>query len=222
MPIEMRKLVLVIFALGATSLYLGFAVWGEGGLRPFFAQPALIVLAAMTLFMAAAAPFTAGNLSSGEKEDRGNRWVLAIFNLLGPITGFVPAWSDRAGFWVIDGETTRWLGIALYVVGSVLRMVPVLVLGRRFSGLVAIQPDHQLVTTGIYAKVRNPSYVGLLVQTIGWGLAFRSWFGALIALVMLGPLIARMGSEERLLGEHFGARYAAYKARTWRLIPWLY
>ncbi len=35
-------------------------------------------------------------------------------------------------------------------------------------------------------------------------------------------LIARMNAEERLLEDTFGAEYRAYRARTWRLVPYLY
>ena len=52
----------------------------------------------------------------------------------------------------------------LFAVGGALRIWPVFVLGRRFSGLVAIQPGHTLVTTGIYSVIRNPSYLGLLIM----------------------------------------------------------
>jgi protein-S-isoprenylcysteine O-methyltransferase Ste14 len=38
----------------------------------------------------------------------------------------------------------------------------------------------------------------------------------------LPVVIARIASEERLLGETFGAEYEAYRARTWRLIPYAY
>ncbi|MGE0576529.1 MAG: hypothetical protein AB7F22_18075 [Reyranella sp.] len=45
----------------------------------------------------------------------------------------------------------------LYAGGGVQRLGPVFVLGRRFSGLVAIQPGHTLVTSGLYGTIRNPS-----------------------------------------------------------------
>lgn len=110
----------------------------------------------------------------------------------------------------------------LYVVGCTLRLWPVFVLGDRFSGLVAIQPGHALVTTGIYGVIRNPSYLGLLVTMLGWSLAFRSAIGVLLMALMLVPLVARIRAEEKLLGEQFGAEYDAYRARTWRLFPGLY
>jgi protein-S-isoprenylcysteine O-methyltransferase Ste14 len=122
----------------------------------------------------------------------------------------------------LGGDWVRWLGVVLFALGGVLRIVPVFVLGRRFSGLVAIQPGHTLVTTGIYGTIRHPSYLGLIVMMLGWALAFRSLLGVVLAALTIMPLIARMNSEEALLADQFGAEYAAYRARTWRLIPGLY
>jgi hypothetical protein len=94
--------------------------------------------------------------------------------------------------------------------------------GRLVDELVAIQPGHTLVTSGIYGLVRHPSYLGLLVNALGWGLAFRSGVGLLLTALMIPPLLARIRAEERLLGRQFGAEYDAYCARTSRLIPGLY
>ena len=95
-------------------------------------------------------------------------------------------------------------------------------LGRRFSGLVAIQPEHRLVSSGLYGVIRHPSYLGLFVLSLGWGLAFRSGVGVILAVLTLPVLLARIDAEERLLSETFGAEYDAYRARTWRLIPYVY
>jgi protein-S-isoprenylcysteine O-methyltransferase Ste14 len=111
----------------------------------------------------------------------------------------------------------------LFTVGCVLRLWPVFVLGKRFSGLVAIQKDHTLVTSGIYGVIRNASYLGLVITVIGWGLAFRSLIGVLFtAAVLVPPLIARIHAEEAMPRSQFGAEYDAYSARTSRLIPGLY
>jgi len=213
-----------IFVLGLITGFLqfGLAILAFGGWKAFFSHPALVALALVTLAMMAVAPFTSGNVSSGVQEDRGNRWVLAVFSLIALASAIVPPYADRMGLWTIGGETTRWVGIALYILGSVLRLWPVFVLGSRFSGLVAIQPGHTLETQGIYSLVRNPSYLGMIILMLGWGLAFRGWSGVAIALLLLIPLVARIRAEERLLRAHFGATYDAYAARTWRLIPGIY
>jgi protein-S-isoprenylcysteine O-methyltransferase Ste14 len=199
--------------------YFVLAVLGWGGLRHFFADPARMALAVVLLAMALASLFAAGNLSSGVREDRGNRWVLAAFGVLGLLDGFLPAYTDRFGFATIDGEVVRWIGVLVFAAGGVLRLWPVYVLGNRFSGLVAIQPGHTLVTSGIYGVIRHPSYLGALLIMLGWALAFRSAVGVLIALIIVVPLLARIRAEEALLSDQFGPEYDAYRARTWRLIP---
>jgi protein-S-isoprenylcysteine O-methyltransferase Ste14 len=205
-----------------TAVYLALAVLGWGGLAAFFSHPALIALAVAVFVMAGASFFAGGNLSPGVREDRGNRWVLIAFLLLGLLDAYLPAYTDRKELWTIDGDTTRWLGVVLFIVGGALRLWPVFVLGDRFSGLVAIQPGHTLVTRGIYGVIRHPSYLGLLINSLGWGLAFRSGVGVLLTALMIPPLLARIRAEERMLRMQFGDEYDAYCARTSRLVPGLY
>jgi protein-S-isoprenylcysteine O-methyltransferase Ste14 len=213
---------MVLLTVLATLVYLGLAVLGWGGIAAFFAHPARIALALVLVVLAGVGLFSRGNLSRGVREDRDNRWVIGAFGLLGLLSAYIPAWTDRTGFWTIDGDAARWLGVVLFAAGGALRLWPVFVLGRRFSGLVAIQPGHALVTTGLYGVVRNPSYLGLLVNALGWALAFRSGVGVLLAALMIPPLVARIRAEERLLQSQFGAAYAAYRRRTWRLVPGLW
>jgi protein-S-isoprenylcysteine O-methyltransferase Ste14 len=205
----------------STAMYLGLAVLGWGG-AAFFANPARVVLVIVTFAMALVAMFAGGNLSSGVREDRGNRWVLPVFTLIGLLDGFLPAYTDRIGFWTLDANAIRWLGIAIFAVGGVLRLWPVFVLGRRFSGLVAIQPGHTLVTSGIYRVIRHPSYFGLCLTVFGWALCFRSGVGLLLAALLILPLVSRIHAEERLLEAQFGEEYRAYARITSRLIPGIY
>jgi len=209
-------------AVLGTMAYLALAVIGWGGPAAFFANPARTALVVVALVLAVAACFVGGNLSSGIREDRGNRWVLGAFAVLSILQAWLPAYTDRIELWTIDDDTIRWIGVVLAAIGGALRLWPVYVLGNRFSGLVAIQQGHTLVTNGIYSAIRNPSYLGLLMNGLGWSLAFRSVAGVLLTALMLIPLIARMNSEERLLQSEFGAEYDAYRARTSRLIPGLY
>lgn len=218
----MKLWVRVILTLVSSAAYLLLGVLGWGSFAAFFAHPALIALTVVLCVVALWALGAGGNLSSGVREDRDNRWVLLWFAAIGLAIGFVPAWTDRLGFWTLDGDAIRWPGVALFAGGCVLRIWPVFVLGDRFSGLVAIQPGHTLVTTGIYGTIRNPSYLGMLVMLLGWSLAFRAGAGLLLTALIVPPLVARMNAEERILHEQFGAAYDAYRARTWRLIPWAY
>ncbi len=176
----------------------------------------------VTVALGLASFFTEGHIGSGVREDRSNRWVLAAFSVLGLADAYLPAFTDRHDFLTFGGDGNRWFGVALYAIGGVLRLAPVFVLGRRFSGLVAIQPDHRLATDGLYRVIRHPSYLGLFLIALGWGLAFRAGVGVAIAVMMLLVVLARIEAEERLLSETFGAEYDAYRARTWRLFPCVY
>ncbi len=203
-------------------LYLGLAALGLGGAAAFLSHPPLIALALVFIALSIVALFAGGNVSPGVREDRGNRWVLPAIVAIGFADAYLPAWSDRRGIWTIDGDATRWLGVVLVFIGGLLRVLPVFQLGNRFSGLVAIQPGHTLAIDGFYRVIRHPSYLGLLIGGLGWGLAFRSGIGVLLALLLVPPVLARVASEEALLRSQFGAPYDAYRARTWRLIPGIY
>ena len=218
----MSKPVLALASAGGVVAFLGLAILGWGGFDAFFANPARIALVVATAAMVVAGLLSSANLSTGEREDRSNRWIIGALGLIGLLSAWLPAYTDRKEFWVLDGDAVRWLGVALYAGGGALRLWPVFILGRRFSGLVAIQPGHMLVTDGLYSRIRNPSYLGLLILSLGWTLAFRSGAGVLLAALNIPPLIARMNSEERLLHTQFGQEYEAYRARTWRLLPGVY
>jgi protein-S-isoprenylcysteine O-methyltransferase Ste14 len=213
---------LALFTTISLAVYLGLAVAGAGGASRFFSHPPLIVLTAITIVLGVASLFTEGHIGSGVREDRSNRWVIVALGALGFADAYLPAYTDQHDILTFGGEGVRWFGVSLYAVGGVLRIAPVFVLGRRFSGLVAIQPGHRLVTGGIYGVIRHPSYLGLLVNALGWGLAFRAGVGVFIAVLMFLVVLARIEAEERLLRVTFGVEYDAYRARTWRLIPYLY
>src|SRR5215469_7407730 len=213
----MRSAFRLAFILIGICAYAGLAVLGWGGLRPFFSHPALTALVVVLFALSILSFFAGGNVNAGVREDRGNRWVIAVIVIIGLLNAYLPAYTDRKELWTIDGGAVRWLGVVLFAAGGALRIWPVFVLGRRFSGLVAIQRGHTLVTHGIYGVIRHPSYLGLLVGSLGWALAFRSALGVLLTALLLPPLFARINAEERLLRSHFGDEYEAYRRRTSRL-----
>ncbi len=215
----LRLAALTVLSLAA---YLGLAIGGAGGARRFFSHPPLIAVTVVTIALGFAALFSEGHIGAGVREDRSNRWVIAALTALGLIDAYLPAYTDRIDFLTFGGDAVRWVGFFVYSIGGALRLAPVFVLGRRFSGLVAIQPGHRLVTTGLYGVIRHPSYLGLFLLALGWGLAFRSGVGVIIAVLMLIVVLARIDAEERLLSETFGAEYDAYRTRTWRLMPYIY
>jgi len=126
----------VITGLVAIVIQFGLAIAAWGGWGPFFVHPAFRTLAGVTLVLAVLAVFSGGGLSAGEKEDRSNRWVLGAFSVIALVMAFFSSYTDRVGCWTLDGDATRWVGVAVLFFGGLLRIIPVYVLKNRFSGLV--------------------------------------------------------------------------------------
>jgi protein-S-isoprenylcysteine O-methyltransferase Ste14 len=112
---------------------------------------------------------------------------------------------------------TNWtavqtLGLCLAVIGFVLLTVARFQLGNSFS----VTPQaKQLVTRGIYSKIRNPIYVFGLLFLFGYILLLGRFTWLLAIVVLIGLQIWRARKEARVLEEKFGEDYRAYRARTW-------
>src|SRR5262245_51213799 len=94
---------LLLATILATFAYLGLAILGWGGFTAFFSHPALIALTIAVFVLSGVALFSSGNLSPGVREDRGNRWVIMAFALIGLLLAYLPAYTDRKGVWILDG-----------------------------------------------------------------------------------------------------------------------
>jgi len=97
------------------------------------------------------------------------------------------------------------------------------VLGKYFTATVQIQEDHQLIKAGPYRYIRHPSYLGILILTLGNGIALANWISLplCVALPAIG-IIQRIEVEEKELYRHFGEHYRDYRKSTWRIIPHIY
>jgi len=84
---------------------------------------------------------------------------------------------------------------------------------------VAVESDQKVISTGPYAIVRHPYYVGLLVWILATPLALGSWWGLLMLAPMVLVIASRIRYEERFLNEHLHG-YAAYcQSLRYRLVP---
>jgi protein-S-isoprenylcysteine O-methyltransferase Ste14 len=213
--------VLSILALFGVS-FVAFAL-GRGDWTEFFRSPARVGAIVVSLALSVLVVFSGfGGMNPGKKEDRGNRWIFGPVIVLTLGMAVLPAYLDGRDLWTTDEAVTPYVGVALLTLGGVLRLAAVFVLGRRFTGLVAIQEGHRLQTGGLYRYIRHPSYAGALLYIVGFVLVFRCWLGLLLVAATFAILLARMNAEEALLESEFGEEYASYRRRTWRLMPWVY
>ncbi len=125
----------------------------------------------------------------------------------------------KAGFGLLP-DWSYYIGIAVMLVGIMIRQYAIAVLGRYFSQILGVQEEHKIVETGPYRLVRHPSYTGVLVFFVGMGLAVQSWAALFIDIAIFGLVYGyRIHVEEKVLVKELGNSYAQYMKRTKRLIP---
>lgn len=216
------RTLIVAVAIIQLAISIGLSAVGWGSLETLLAHPARAAFVALMIIVTAVALLSPVNLSRGERENVRGRLIFIPSAIGVAVLAWLMPYMDRHDTWTIDGDTARYLGVTAMLIGSILRVWPMFVLGHRFSGLVAIQPDHRLVTTGPYRYVRNPSYAGMMIGMAGWALVFRSSVGLVSTALGLVLLLSRIRDEESLLASQFGPEYAEYCRRTWRLVPGVY
>jgi protein-S-isoprenylcysteine O-methyltransferase Ste14 len=114
------------------------------------------------------------------------------------------------------------LGALLYFPGLALVVSGRLSLGRMYfvssSFGAQLYADHRLVTSGPFALVRHPMYLGILLTSLGGILLYRTWTFVFVALNMPG-LVIRAWREEQALAAAFGEQWQAYCRETPACIP---
>ena len=90
------------------------------------------------------------------------------------------------------------------------------------SGTIEVGSEQKVITTGPYALVRHPMYIGALVMLIGVPLALGSWWGLLTIALMVVVLVWRLLDEENFLAKRLEG-YSEYQSRVrYRLLPFIW
>ena len=129
----------------------------------------------------------------------------------------VPALDHRLG----------WSKMPLYVpiAGDVLVAVGFLIIFLVYkentfaSATIEIAPDQKVISTGLYALVRHPMYMGALLLLVGMSLSLGSWWGLCVFLLFIPALAWRVFDEERFLAKNLPG-YSEYLDKVrYRLVP---
>jgi protein-S-isoprenylcysteine O-methyltransferase Ste14 len=114
----------------------------------------------------------------------------------------------------------RWVGVGLLSGGIALLWVAHHHLDRSFNSFVGTREEQKLVTSGPYSYIRHPIYTAYFMNYLGGGLLASHWVLTFIPLIFFGILVInRMGKEEAMLREEFGADYQDYARKTGMLLP---
>ena len=114
----------------------------------------------------------------------------------------------RPGPW----STARWTGLGIALPAAVLLFVARWQLGRSFSFTTHAR---ELVTHGLYSKIRNPIYVFSGLMLAGIVIALQRPYALLFLLILIPVQLLRANKEAKVLDAKFGETYREYKAKTW-------
>lgn len=108
-------------------------------------------------------------------------------------------------------ETRLPLGLLLIVLGGLLAYGGLRSFGRAGTAANPYAPSSTLATTGVYAYVRNPMYVGVMLMVGGIGIALASdWMLVMLVAAALTIHYGVVLREERYLTAKFGLAYEQY------------
>jgi protein-S-isoprenylcysteine O-methyltransferase Ste14 len=113
----------------------------------------------------------------------------------------------------------RWFGFILGLGSLALLAWTQAALGTQFSPQLRLQAGHHLVTNGPYARVRHPMYSSLFGLGAAFALVTANWVFVVLALVVIGGLLARVPREEQMMLVEFGDDYREYMRRTRKYFP---
>lgn len=156
------------------------------------------------------------NVTSASDPGRGTGWVVVQFTLMFAILVSGPIWRGQwSGWW------TWGLGFACLLISAWAGQLGKRALGVQRTPFPRPKEGGQLITTGIYARVRHPLYVSIIALGFAWALLWRSGPVLALAILQLPFFDAKARNEERWLRARF-SQYNDYARRVKRFIPGLY
>jgi protein-S-isoprenylcysteine O-methyltransferase Ste14 len=112
--------------------------------------------------------------------------------------------------------------------GDILVMLGLLIIFLVFkentftSAVIEIATEQKVISTGPYAFVRHPMYIGALVMLLGVPLALGSWWGLLTIIPITLVIVWRLLDEEQFLTKKLSG-YPAYRSQVrYRLVPFIW
>jgi protein-S-isoprenylcysteine O-methyltransferase Ste14 len=163
-------------------------------------------------------PFFLVKRNSGkpEKLDRRARWGIVLEGL-----AYSFLWQSK--FWARAPEDWRTaVSVFFFVLAGLLSWTGARALGRQWRIDAGLNPDHELVRSGVYRVVRHPIYTSMICLLLGTGFMITP-----LPMLLLSTLLFTIGTEIRvriedgLLASRFGDQFRDYQCRVSAYIPFL-
>jgi protein-S-isoprenylcysteine O-methyltransferase Ste14 len=132
----------------------------------------------------------------------------------------VPALDHRL-HWSTMSVGFEILGDALILIGFAF-VLWVFKANSFTSGIIEVAAGQKVITSGPYALVRHPMYLGSLITLAGIPLSLSSWWGLILIGVMTGAIVLRLLDEEKFLARNLKGYEEYLKRVGYRLAPFVW
>ena len=157
-----------------------------------------------------------------ERESAWSRASYVLPLLLVIVLMIGPEWPPWLNYRLIRGGWIRYsIGVVMVTAGLAFTVWARRVLGRNWSGRIAIKSGQQLVRAGPYRYIRHPIYTGGLLAILGSAAASGRVSGFLAFCLACAALLHKIRIEERWLTREFGDQYREYRGVSWMLVPYV-
>jgi protein-S-isoprenylcysteine O-methyltransferase Ste14 len=186
----------------------------------------LVALLAMRLYFMIKVRRSGGQLMPDEQavKREGGRGILIIrmgmfFALMAFLVMYIAgaAWIDSFQFYLPDWS--RWTGFVLGIISLIFWTWTQIHLDTQWSAQLQLKKNHHLVTSGPYAYIRHPLYLGMIGWAVSLSLLTANWIFVAVCVLSIVGVVGRVPKEEQMMIEAFGDEYRAYMQHTGRFFP---
>lgn len=120
-------------------------------------------------------------------------------------------------FWVtfLSQDLIKIIGTIINVIGIIIWWSAKIILGENWDVGYGSPKIKQLVTRGIYSKIRHPLYWGINLTLVGLALLYPKFWFLILNILIIVYFFYRMKIESDYLSEKLGEGYLNYKRKTW-------
>ncbi|MEX2308179.1 MAG: isoprenylcysteine carboxylmethyltransferase family protein [Pirellulales bacterium] len=146
-------------------------------------------------------------------------WIYLLVAAAWPLSlAWLPGWLTAK---IVDSRAVKLVGAALTLAAPVLYAAALHSMGTSWRIGIDQQKPGPLVTTGVFAWMRNPIYTAFDLAFLGPFLIHGRLIFLLVGAVLMLLIHGIIRREERFIAERFGDAFHAYRARVGRYSPWV-
>lgn len=157
--------------------------------------------------------------SYGERGTLYYKWTLPVLGAIHSLAGIFAIFE----YWFFQQRYNLIVGTSaflFFLIGQVIRNWAIRSLGKFHSPHIEMKSHHQLIQTGPYRYLRNPYYLGVLLEVTSSPLVLNSYFSFLFSFLVYVPILfMRVHFEGKILANHFGPSYLEYVKNVPAVFP---